>query len=215
MPAKYKYKVLSYWPKIALYSAKFICGLNWTIKGIEHIPSNGDFIILSNHQSTWETLFFISILPKNVCYVYKRELHWIPFFGWGLALLNMIPINRSKGAAALRQMIKKWKNKLDGTHCLIIFPEGSRSPSNKIGKFKLGSAILALETKSNIVPVALNSGKFWKAGSIAIHPGDINVSIGPMIQIEKYTKAEEVTKSAYEWIKHELLKIETEDSKNS
>ncbi|AGF49266.1 lysophospholipid acyltransferase family protein [Candidatus Kinetoplastidibacterium galati] len=211
LPARYRYKILSWWPKIVLHGAKFICGLNWTIKGIENIPLNGNFIILSNHQSVWETLFFISELPKNICYVYKKELHWIPFFGWGLALLDMIPINRSKSSTALREMMKKWKEKLDGKCCLVIFPEGSRKPSNKIGQFKLGGAILATETKSNIIPVAHNSGTFWKINSMAIYPGNISISIGPMIQVKKYKNAEEVNKASYEWIKDEILKT---DSKN-
>lgn len=214
LPAEYRYRILSWWPKVALYGAKFICGLSWTIKGIENIPSDGNFIILSNHQSTWETLFFISELPKNVCYVYKRELHWIPFFGWGLALLDMIPINRSKGSSALKQMIKKWKNKLNGSCYLIIFPEGSRKPSNKIGQFKLGSAILALETNSNIIPIAHNSGKFWRIDSIAIYPGNISISVGPLIQVKKYANAEEISNASYEWIKHETLQIEAENCKN-
>ncbi|WP_235043354.1 lysophospholipid acyltransferase family protein [Candidatus Kinetoplastidibacterium stringomonadis] len=202
------------WPKIALYGAKFICGLSWTTKGIENIPSDESFIILSNHQSTWETLFFISVLPKNVCYVYKRELHWIPFFGWGLALLDMIPINRSKGSTAIKQMITKWQNKLNESCCLIIFPEGSRNLSNKIGQFKLGSAILALETKSNILPVAHNSGKFWRIDSMLIYPGNIIVSIGPIIQVKKYTTADELNKASYKWVKNEMLKIEDGNCKN-
>ncbi len=97
LPQHWRYRLTVGWPRLAIWGARIFCGIRWQVRGWENLP-DGPAILLSKHQSAWETLYFPSHMPREVCFVYKRELHWVPCFGWGLALLRMIPIDRSRGA---------------------------------------------------------------------------------------------------------------------
>ena len=99
LPLHWRYKLTVGWPRLAIWGAKVFCGIRWQVKGWENLP-DGPAVILSKHQSAWETLFFPAHMPREVCFVYKKELHMVPFFGWGLALLRMIAIDRAKGRDA-------------------------------------------------------------------------------------------------------------------
>ncbi|WBF65382.1 MAG: 1-acyl-sn-glycerol-3-phosphate acyltransferase [Candidatus Kinetoplastibacterium crithidii] len=210
LPLNIRYKIITLWPKIALLGLKFICNLRWNIKGIDLIP-NQPLIIVSNHQSIWETLFFIAYFPQKICFIYKKELNYIPFFGWGLILLDMIAINRSEGLNSFKKISEIGTKKLENNYSILIFPEGTRAAPGKIKKFKIGASLLANNTRCNILPIAHNAGNFWKKDSFIIRPGIIKLSIGNVIKVDSLTPSE-INIIIYESIKKEFTKINREDN---
>ena len=153
LPLHWRYRLTVGWPRMAIWGARFFCGIRWQLKGAENFP-DGPAVLLSKHQSAWETLFFPAHMPRQVCFVYKKELHMVPFFGWGLALLRMIPIDRARGRDAFEQVIKQGKQRMDEGRWPLLFPEGTRVAPGKTGRFKMGGALLASRTGAAVIPVA-------------------------------------------------------------
>lgn len=122
LPLRWRYRLTVGWPRLAIWGAKVFCGIRWQVKGWENLP-DGPAVILSKHQSAWETLFFPAHMPREVCFVYKKELHMVPFFGWGLALLRMIAIDRSKGRDAFDQVVKQGQTRMDEGRWPLLFPK--------------------------------------------------------------------------------------------
>lgn len=207
-PLRWRYHLTMGWPKLAIWGAKIICGAHWQVKGMENLPS-GQAIVLSKHQSAWETLFLPAYLPREVCFVYKRELHRIPFFGWGLALLRMIPIDRTKGRDAFEQVVRIGQQRLTEGRWPILFPEGTRIAPGKMGRFKMGGALLACRTGAPVIPIALNAGECWPRKAFIKKPGKITVSIGPAIPSEGLTP-EELNDKVYAWIDQEMHRLNPE-----
>jgi len=137
-------------------------------------------VILSQHQSAWETLAFQEIFPPQVM-VLKRELLWIPFFGWGLALMSPIAIDRARGMAALRELARKGRERLAQGFWVVIFPEGTRVPVGQKRAYQQGGAWLAVNCGVPVVPVAHNAGKLWPRNAFLKHAGTVTVRIGPRI----------------------------------
>lgn len=196
------------WPRLAVLGARFFCGLRWQVQGWENLP-DGPAIILSKHQSAWETLFLPSHLPRQVCFVYKKELHLVPFFGWGLALLRMIPINRAKGREAFEQVVQIGQIRLNEGRWPILFPEGTRIAPGKMGRFKFGGALLAIRTGTPIVPIAHNAGEYWPRNSFFKKSGLITVSIGAPISPEGLTP-EALNQKVHDWISSEMQRLNPE-----
>ena len=144
LPFSWRYKIVSKWAALNLWLLKLICGISYELEGVENIPDE-PCIIMCKHQSAWETLALQVIFPQQV-WVLKRELLWIPFFGWGLAALNPIAIDRSAGRKALKQIIEQGKNRLQAGSFIVIFPEGTRIPVGEMGRFGIGGAKLAVES---------------------------------------------------------------------
>jgi 1-acyl-sn-glycerol-3-phosphate acyltransferase len=207
-PLHWRYKLTMGWPRLAVWGARFFCGLRWQVKGWENLP-DGPAIILSKHQSAWETFFLPSHLPRQVCFVYKKELHFIPFFGWGLALLRMIPINRAKGREAFEQVVLIGQKCLDEGRWPILFPEGTRIAPGKMGRFKLGGALLSTRTGAPVVPIAHNAGECWPRNSFVKKSGLITVSIGPPIPSEGLTP-EALNEKVQSWIAAEMKNLNPE-----
>jgi 1-acyl-sn-glycerol-3-phosphate acyltransferase len=199
-----RYKIISLWAKTILFWLKISCNIRFKVNGLENIPKK-PFMILSKHQSAWETLAFQKIFPPQV-WVLKRELLWIPFFGWGLSMTSPIAINRKAGKKALEQMLRQGIDRVSKGFCIVIFPEGTRIKPKEIGKYHIGGAWLAKKTKINIIPVAHNAGNFWPKNSFLKKPGEITVSIGSSINTSTNTP-EEANKIAKDWIELEMLKI--------
>ena len=199
-----RYKFISLWAKTILFWLKISCNITFKVNGLENIPKK-PFMILSKHQSAWETLAFQKIFPPQV-WVLKRELLWIPFFGWGLAMTSPIAINRKAGKKALEQMLWQGIDRIKKGFCIVIFPEGTRIKPKEIGKYHIGGAWLANKAKINIIPVAHNAGYFWPKNSLLKKPGEITVSIGLSINTSSITP-EEANKIAKDWIELEMLKI--------
>lgn len=180
LPRHARYRFIRSWSVIMLWLLRRLCGVSWTVEGRSHLPRR-PAVILSKHQSAWETLAFQSIFPQQV-HVLKRELLWIPFFGWGLALMSPIAIDRARGLAALRQIARKGKERLDQGFWVVIFPEGTRVAPGRHRKYQLGGAWLAVHAGAPVVPVAHNAGRAWPKNSFLKHPVRITVRIGPPIE---------------------------------
>ena len=180
LPRMARYRVISGWSWLMLRWLRLVCGVRWKVEGREHLPRR-PAVILSKHQSAWETLAFQEIFPPQV-HVLKRELLWIPFFGWGLALMSPIAINRRRGMAALRQIARRGKLRLEQGFWVVVFPEGTRVAPGKSRKYQLGGAWLAAHAGAPVVPVAHNAGRLWPRNSFLKHPGKVTVRIGPPIE---------------------------------
>lgn len=194
-------EILSLWARNMLWWLKVTCNITYQIKGAEKIPST-PCVILSKHQSAWETLAFQQIFPALV-FVMKRELLWIPFFGWGLAMTSPIAINRSAGREALKQLVTLGKARLKKGFWVVIFPEGTRIAPHQHGKFHIGGAWLASGSSATVLPVAHNAGLCWPKNSFVKKPGVITVSIGDAFDASNM-KADEVNSRVEAWIKQEM-----------
>jgi len=179
LPAKARWRVISGWARIMMWLAKTITGISYRVEGLEHLPKE-PAVILSKHQSAWETLAFQLIFPPQV-QVLKRELLWIPFFGWGLALMSPIAINRSRGTGALRRMAERGAQRIAQGFWIVIFPEGTRVSPGKRSKYHVGGAWLACRLSVPVVPVAHNAGLYWGKNDFIKRPGEIKVQIGAPI----------------------------------
>ena len=204
-----RYRVISGWSHIMLFLARFICGVRYCVLGTENIPKE-PAIVLSKHQSAWETLAFQQIFPPQV-WVLKKELLHIPFFGWGLAMTSPIAINRSQGKAALKQIIRQGRDRLQKGLWIIIFPEGTRIDPGKKGRYGIGGAWLATNTGVSVVPVAHNAGVLWGKNSFIKFPGTITVSIGEPID-PAGMDANELNNKVEEWIELEVTRIGDKDT---
>ena len=205
LPYNKRYWVTARWNVTTIWLAKVLCGINYRILGVENLP-DAPVILLSKHQSAWETIFYLMYMPRPLVFVFKKELHYIPFFGWGLALLRMIPIDRSKGKDAFAHVVIQGKKRLANGQWIIMFPEGTRIPVGQKGSYKGGGARLAVETGATVVPLAMNSGDCWPKNSFVKQPGTITVSIGKPISVAGKT-APEVMLEVETWIESEMRKI--------
>ncbi len=161
-----------WWLKITL-------NIKLKVIGAENIPTQPS-VIISNHQSTWETLALQTIFPHQT-WVLKQELQWIPIFGWGLMLLKPIIINRGEKLKAIKKVIKQGSSRIKEGIFVVIFPEGTRQPYAQLGKYQNGAAAIAKKANCDIVPVYHNAGKLWPKGRFIKRPGTITVVIGAAI----------------------------------
>jgi 1-acyl-sn-glycerol-3-phosphate acyltransferase len=206
LPLRYRYKIVVGYTNGMVCALKIICGVNYHVEGLENLPKDRAGIVLSKHQSTWET-FFLPGVFHEAAIILKRELLWIPFFGWGLATIDPIAINRSSAASAMEQIIQKGRQCLEAGRWILIFPEGTRIPSGKVGKYRLGGARLAVATGYPVIPLAHNAGRFWPKRQFLKKSGTIQVVIGPLIAT-KDRSPEEVMAEAKNWIETTMLRID-------
>jgi len=197
LPRTARYRFISGWSRLMLWCLRGICGIRWRVEGREHLPAVPS-VILAKHQSAWETLAFQQIFPPQV-HVLKRDLLWLPFFGWGLALMSPIPIDRGRGLSALRQMARRGKVRLQQGFWVVVFPEGTRVKPGMRRKYQLGGAWLAAHAGAPVVPVAHNAGRYWPRNSFLKYPGEVKVRIGPPIE-SAGRDPETINAMAEEWI---------------
>lgn len=197
-------QIISAWARIMLWWLALTCNISYEVKGAQNIPSS-PCVILAKHQSAWETLAFQLIFPPQA-YVMKRELLWIPFFGWGLAMTSPIAIQRSAGREALKQLIQLGQQRLSQGLWVVVFPEGTRIAPGKKSKFHIGGAWLASGTKATVLPVAHNAGLHWAKNSWLKKPGVITVSIGQPIDCT-HLKPEAVNGQVETWINAETAAL--------
>ena len=205
LPYNQRYFWTARWNWFVVWSARLVCGIRYQVKGLENLP-DGPAILLSKHQSAWETIFYLYAMPRPLVFVYKKALGYIPFFGWGIALLRMIPIDRSKGRDAFEQILAHGRKRLANGQWIIMFPEGTRIPVGQRGKYKGGGARLAVETNTPIVPIAMNSGECWPKNSFIKKPGLVTVSIGKPIAPQGLN-ATELMQRVENWIESEMRVI--------
>jgi 1-acyl-sn-glycerol-3-phosphate acyltransferase len=180
-----------------LWWLKITCGLDYRVDGLENIPDY-PVIILSNHQSTWETLAIQKIFPPMV-WVLKRELMYLPVFGWGMAILKPIAINRSSGKKAIDQLLEQGKARLAEGINVVVFPQGTRTAPGSKTKYKIGGAMLAAKTNTPVLPVAHNAGHFWPRKGFRKKRGCIHMVIGKPIPVTGMSAAE-INKVTQDWI---------------
>jgi 1-acyl-sn-glycerol-3-phosphate acyltransferase len=201
-----RWSLLQYWVHFILWWLKVTCRLTHEVQGLEHITSSPG-IVFAKHQSTWETIGLQNIFPLQV-WVAKRELMWVPFFGWGLALMKCIHIKRGSGKAAVKQLVTQGRARLEDGNWVVIFPEGTRIPAGEKGRYRIGGAVLAKETGYPIIPVAHNAGEYWPRRSFIKRPGVIQVRIGAPISPAGKT-AQQILDEASGWIEARMAEITT------
>lgn len=199
-----RHRLLSGFAPGMLWLLKVICGIRMEVHGIENIPAT-PCVVLSKHQSAWETLALQLVLPLHV-WVAKRELLWIPFIGWLLALSSPIALDRSKGKAALRQLLDQGKKRLDAGFSVVIFPEGTRIPYGKKGQYKIGGALLAKHAGVPVLPVAHNAGKYWGRNAFVKRPGVVQMIIGQPIATDGL-EADEINRRVEDWIEGQMAQL--------
>ena len=211
-PFKVRYAVASRWALLNLWWLKRSCGLGYRVSGAEHIPRE-TAIIFCKHQSTWETLALQAIFPPQV-WVMKRELLWVPFFGWALAMLGSIAIDRKAGRKAIEQLITQGRQRLEDGRWVVVFPEGTRIAPGQKGRYRIGGAVLAEQSGHPIVPVAHNAGEFWPRRGFLKRPGEIQVVIGPPIP-SRGRAAGDMLKEAEAWIENTMVRISNPTPRDS
>ena len=196
--------LISGWARSMLWWLKVTCNIRHEITGLENI-TDSPTIVLSKHQSAWETLAFQAIFPTQV-YVLKRELLWIPIFGWGLAMSSPIAIDRSAGREALKKLVANGQARLSRGFWVVIFPEGTRITPGERSKYHIGGAWLATHTKTQVLPVAHNAGEYWAKNTFIKKPGVIKMHIGKPIQTAGL-KADALNHQVEGWIEAEMLTL--------
>lgn len=204
LPPLARYHIIAGWARFFVWVARALCGVRYRVEGRHNIPRE-PAVFMSKHQSAWETLAFQAILPPHVM-VIKRELLRIPFFGWGLAMMSPIAIDRQAGRQALKQLQDQGKDRLDDGFGVVIYPEGTRIAPGTAGRYRTGGAWLAEKARAPIIPIAHNAGYLWPRNSFVKRPGVITVSIGPAITAQG-RRPEEVTEEAAAWIEREVARL--------
>lgn len=208
LPFRYRYGLVAIWAKGIILVLRKVCRIDYHVEGLENLSKISNGIVLCKHQSTWET-FFLPMFFHQAAIIVKRELLWIPFFGWGLATIAPIAIDRSKGPIAMEQLYKKGKMCLEAGRWILIFPEGTRIASGKVGHYRLGGARLAVTTGYPVIPIAHNAGRYWPKRKFIKRPGTIKVVIGPLIETKNRTP-EEVLAETKAWIETTMRRIDPE-----
>lgn len=205
-PLRIRFGTVILWTNWIIKVLKVVCNIDYRLEGAENIPADRNGVILCKHQSTWET-FFMPGLFHGPAIILKRELYWVPFFGWGLAVIDPIAINRSDRSSAMAQILKKGKKCLDEGRWVLVFPEGTRVAPGHAGHYRLGGARLAVHAGYPVIPVVHNAGRFWSRRKFIKRPGTVRVVVGPLIET-KNRKPEEVLEEAKNWIEETMLRID-------
>lgn len=206
LPLAARYRFITQWARFNLWTLRWLCGLRYRVEGAEHIPS-GPAIVFCKHQSAWETLALQRVFPHQI-WLLKRELLWVPFFGWGLAMLDPIAIDRKAGRKAVTQLVEQGTRHLQAGRWVIIFPEGTRVAPGETGRYGIGGAALAQSSGYPVVPVAHNAGEFWPRRGFIKRPGTITMSVGPLIDSAGKT-AEQIRDEARDLIEARMRDIES------
>jgi 1-acyl-sn-glycerol-3-phosphate acyltransferase len=204
LPFPLRFRIVSQWARINLWWLRVTCGVRVRVHGRENIPGQ-PCIVLSKHQSAWETLFLQQLFIPQV-WVVKRSLLWVPFFGWGLAMMHPIAIDRSAGRKAVAQVIQQGRERLENGAWVVIFPEGTRIPPGRKGRYRMGGAVLASSTGAPVLPIAHNAGEVWPRNSFLKLPGTVQLEIGPLIPSADRS-AEEIIAETEAWIEGTMQRI--------
>ncbi|RYU61906.1 1-acyl-sn-glycerol-3-phosphate acyltransferase [Methylolobus aquaticus] len=199
-----RYRVASQWVRFVLWSLQKICKLGFEVEGQEHVPAT-NCIVLSKHQSTWETIGLQTVF-RPVCFILKKELLRLPFWGWAMASLEPIAIDRSARTAAIKQILRDGEARLRKGRWLILFPEGTRVAPGTKGRYGASGGTLAKRSGYLVVPVAHNAGEYWPRHGFLKRPGRISVRIGPPIDPTTLTAAE-INERVETWIEATMGEI--------
>ena len=199
------------WFRVVMWGTRVLLGVRMEVQGLEHLPvgKTSAAVLLSKHQSTLETLWLPTLMPHPLAFVFKRELLKIPFFGWSMARLDMIHIDRESRAAAMKHVIEQGKAVLAQGTWVIMFPEGTRIPRGEKGTYQTAGTRLAVESGAPVVPIAVSTGQCWPRDGFTKYPGVVRVSIGPPIpSVGREPKA--LMREVEAWIEAEMRRIDPE-----
>ena len=196
------------WLNVAIWGAKAICGVHARLHGRENLPDS-PVVLLPKHQSTWETFALPGLMPHPLAYVFKRELLYIPFFGWAMSRMDMIHIDRSKRAEAWNRVAEQGRKFMALGHWVIMFPEGTRTARGEKGTYKSGGTRLAVQTQRPVLPVAVTSARCWPRKSFILRPGVIDISIGRAIP-STGREPDELMREVETWIEAEMRRLDPE-----
>lgn len=188
------------------------CGLKHRFEGMDNIP-DGPVIFFAKHQSAWETFALQSYLPAFF-WILKREVMWIPVFGWGISTVNPIAIDRSAGRAAVKQICEQGCARLERGFRVMIFPEGTRIAAGSTRRFGMGGAVLAQKSGCPVVPIAHDSGSFWVRRGFHKRAGTIRVVVGKPFST-KGLSPDEINAKAKSWIDSNTAALEQSAAKQS
>jgi len=205
LPYRLVSKAGRHWGKVNLWALERICGLGYQIQGKENLPSS-TCIVLCKHQSAWETIALRALLPPEHTWVLKRELLWIPLFGWALAVYRPIAIDRSSTRRSIRKLLDRGKYWLDKGHWMIIFPEGTRVASGQRQHYRRSGAMLAQQTGYPVLPIAHNAGVFWRRRDIKKYPVKITLVIGKPLDPTGLSPTE-ISRRVEEWIEGTVAEL--------
>ncbi len=209
VPFPLRYKIITFWSTFSIWWLWITCGISVQLEGKEHLDGSIPTVVLANHQSAWETMAFQTLFPP-LSWILKKELLYIPFFGWGLAMVRPIAINRSARHSALKSILRQGIARLQKGIWVVIFPEGTRTAPGKKQSFSLGGAMLAVKAGCRVLPVAHNAGKVWPAKRFPKKPGIVTLRIGAPIETQGRSVAE-VNQLAETWIRQQLEQLNQPD----
>jgi 1-acyl-sn-glycerol-3-phosphate acyltransferase len=206
-----RYAFAQKWLTLSIDAARVIMGIRYEVQGQENLPvgETSPAILLVKHQSTYETFLMPAIMPHPLAYVFKKELLYVPFFGWSIGSLDMIHIDRSQRAKAFSKVVEQGQALLDRGVWVIMFPEGTRIPRGERGSYKTGGTRLAIATGAPVIPIAVTSAKCWPRKAFIKTPGVVDVSIGkPIPSVGR--DAEELMREVEAWIEAEMHRLDPE-----
>ncbi len=203
-PSCWTAKVYAGW---ILQFARLCCGIRWQVSGLDNVPDR-PVVLMSKHQSAWETVFMQSTFPPQ-CWIVKKELLWLPFIGWSLMGMRCIAIDRSSGKSARDQIVEQGAKRIAQGMCVSVFPEGTRIPVGQRGRYGMGGALLATSTGTPIVPIAHNAGEYWGRYAFRKHAGTVRVVIGKPIATAGRDAAS-VNSEVEDWIEGQMRQLNPE-----
>lgn len=206
-----RYAFAQKWLTLSIDAARVLMGIRYQVHGQENLPvgETSPAILLVKHQSTYETFLMPAIMPHPLAYVFKKELLYVPFFGWSIGSLDMIHIDRSQRAKAFAKVVEQGQALLDKGVWVIMFPEGTRIPRGERGIYKTGGTRLAIATGAPVIPIAVTSAKCWPRKAFIKTPGVVDVSIGkPIPSVGR--DAEELMREVETWIEAEMHRLDPE-----
>ena len=199
------------WLRLAVRGGTVLLGIENRVTGMENLPTGqkSPAILLLKHQSTWETFSMPTLMPHPLAYVFKKELLYVPFFGWAMGRMDMIHIDRSQRAQAFNKVVEQGKRLLAQGIWVIMFPEGTRIPRGQKGTYKNGGTRLAVETGAPVIPIAVTSAKVWPRKAFIKRPGIVDVSIGKPIPSQG-REPDELMREVEAWIEGEMHRLDPE-----
>ncbi|WP_394789759.1 lysophospholipid acyltransferase family protein [Rhodoferax sp.] len=205
------YWLCARWLRLAVDSGTALLGIQNRITGMENLPTDpkASVVLLVKHQSTWEALLMPAIMPRPLAYVFKKELLWVPFFGWAMACMDMIHIDRSQGSQAFKKMVASGKRLTEQGNWIILFPEGTRIDRGQVGEYKTGGTRLAIQCGVPVIPIAVTSAKCWPRKAFIKTPGIVDISIGKPISSEG-RRPDELMREVQDWIEAEMRRLDPE-----
>jgi 1-acyl-sn-glycerol-3-phosphate acyltransferase len=197
------------WLRLAVRSGELMLGIRNQVMGYENLPVGNlePAVLLVKHQSTWETFCMPTLMPHPLAYVFKKELLYVPFFGWAMGRMDMIHIDRSKRTEAFNKVVAQGQRLLDQGTWVIMFPEGTRIERGQQGSYKTGGTRLAIATGAPVIPVAVTSAKCWPRKAFIKRPGTVEFSIGKPIPSQG-RQPEELMREVEAWIEAEMRRLD-------